>query len=207
MIARSFLVCLGAVSLLTFFFSCGECSRKIDCPGYKDDTLDSWFPYRTNQSVVFASTANVQNRFTLENTETTSPYQQRGGIYGPSLWCEAKKVFQSKEADSFKRSKAVIELLSRREGRSVRITIDGNDLDISGFSASGMGHLTSGGRIMVPRLIPQITLVNKTFHNVMEAVGDTIHSNSAGFYKVYYAKDQGLISYTEYPSLITWVKQ
>ena len=207
MIAKSFLVYLVAVGVLTLFISCGECSRKIDCPGYKDDTLDSWFPYRTNQSVVFASTANVQNRFTLENTETTAPYQQRGGIYGPSLWCEAKKVFQSKETDSFKRSKAIIELLSRREGRSVRITIDGNNLDIFGFSASGTGQLTSGGRIMVPRLIPQITLGNKTFLNVMEAVGDTSLSNSAGFYKVYYAKDLGLISYTEYPSLITWVKQ
>jgi hypothetical protein len=207
MIAKSFLVYLVAVGVLTLFISCGECSRKIDCPGYKDDTLDSWFPYRTNQRLVFASTANAQNSFTLENTETTSPYQESGGIYGPSLWCEAKKVFQSKETDSIKRSKAVIELFSRKEGRSVRIRIDGKDLDISGFSSSGTGHLTSGGRTMVPRLIPQITLDNKTFHNVMEAVGDTIHSNSAGFYKVYYAKDQGLISYTEYPSLITWVKQ
>jgi hypothetical protein len=111
-IAFCFFLGTLALSLL----SCGDCSKKIDCPGYKDDTLDSWFPYGPVQRLIFESNNNRMDTFTLRNTETTAPYQVTGGLFSP-VHCDARKRFQSLELDTFKRNKMTVELSSDNHNR------------------------------------------------------------------------------------------
>ncbi|HET7897273.1 MAG TPA: hypothetical protein VFL47_06380, partial [Flavisolibacter sp.] len=198
---------LITVLVTLFFYACGDCSRKIDCPGYKDDTLDGWFPYRNNQQLIFESSAGQRDTFILKNTETTAPYQATSGIMGPPLRCEARKVFRSVEPDTNQRSRFQVELIAGSDFRLVECSIHGNAFSVYNVQSDGRGQVNASGRVFTVKLYPDISLGNRTFHNVVEATGDTSTTKITGLYKFYYAQGEGLVSFSEYPSLQTWIKQ
>ena len=68
-------------------------------------------------------------------------------------------------------------------------------------------QVNSSSRNLSVQLLPAFTIGNRTYSNVVEATGDTTNIKLTGLYKLYYAKDEGLVSYSEYPSLQTRVKQ
>ena len=204
---------LKAIAFCFFLFgfvftllSCGDCSKKIDCPGYKDDTLDSWFPYDAMQRLIFESSTNLKDTFTLRTTETTAPYQARSSMFSP-LSCDARKTFQSLEIDTLKRNKMRIQLNSANQNRMAYFTIGAYYFSIDGMQANGLGHVSAGGRYLVPRILPTLRLGSRTYTHVIEAIGDTVNSKLSGIYKLYYAQGEGLVSYSEYPSLTNWTKE
>lgn len=206
MSAKSFVAILLTLLLAVFLLSCGACSKKLDCPGYKDDTLDSWFPYKNNQQLIFLSSINISDTSTLRNTETTAPYQATGGAFSP-VYCDARKVFRSVEQDSLKQSKIVVELEASGSSRVVNFTIGRNAFYIYDLKSNGLGQINTNGRYLVPEQKAAVTINNRTFYNVIEATGDTATSKLPGIYKLYYRQGEGLVGYSLYPSLITWVKQ
>lgn len=193
--------------LTVFLLSCGDCSRRIDCPGYKDDTLDSWFPYQNNQRLVLRNSANQFDTITLVNTETTAPYQARSGAFGPPLYCQAHKVFQSAEVDTFKRHQFMIELNTGPDARMVYGTIGGASFHLYKFTGNGLAQVSLDGRNAIIKLLATVTLGNRRFANVVEATVDTTSGQTAGLYQLYYARGEGLVGYSEYPSQKTWIKQ
>lgn len=203
--AKPFVVILLTLILAAFFLSCGACSKKLDCPGYKDDTLDSWFPYKNNQQLIFVSNTNSSDTTTLGNTETTAPYQVTGGSLS-RLYYEARKIFRSHELDSLKQNKIVVELVATGT-RVVNFTIGRNAFYIYNLQSNGLGQINTNGRYLMPEQKAAVTINNRTFYNVIEAIGDTTASKTPGIYKLYYRRGEGLVGYSLYPSLITWVKQ
>ena len=198
--------------LLTFFFtlflsSCGNCSRKIDCPGYKDDTLDSWFPYRNNQQLIFGGSGGQRDTFTLRNTETTAPYQATGGILGPPLHCDARKVFQSAEVDTSKRRAFNLTLQTSTDYRAADFSMHGETFTLYNTKGEDLWRASSHRSTMAVSLQPTLTVNNRTFTNVVEATGDTLNIKEQGVYKIYFSMGDGLVGYSHYPSLQTWVKQ
>lgn len=197
-----FLIASVAVLLL----SCGDCSRKIDCPGYKDDTLDRWFPYRNNQQVIFVNGTGEADTATLKNTETTAPYQARSGAFGPPLHCQASKVFQSAETDTNKRYRFSLTLQTTAGERSANFSIHGDVFLLSSAKSDEHWWASTNQRTMTVQLQPLITLGNRSFTNVMEATGDTVSIKIPGIYKVYFQQGEGLVGYSYYPTLQTWIK-
>ena len=198
---------LFLLTISVALLSCGECSKKIDCPGYTDDTLDAWFPYQDNQRLIFVSNNNTVDTFTLKNTKTTAPYQAAGGVYGPGPQCEARKTFQSLQTDSQQGSRFNANFLSYNSTRYANFTIGKNHIGITGLGSEGTVRVNTGSRDIIPQIRPAVTINNRTFTNIMEAVGDTTHTKNAGIYKVYFSKGEGLVAFSEFPSLQTWVKQ
>jgi hypothetical protein len=186
--------------------SCGNCSKKIDCPGYKDDTLDSWFPYGSMQRLIFESNTNQRDTFSLRNTETTAPYQATSAALS-RVYCEGRKTFQSLELDTLKHNKMTVDLNSVDQNRIASFTISSYSISIYGMQANGLGQVSAGGRYLLPQILPSLTLGNKTYTYIIEAIGDTVNSKLAGIYKLYYAQGEGLVGYSDYPSLTTWIKQ
>ena len=198
--------------LIIFFipaalFSCGDCSRKIDCPGYKDDTLDAWFPYWDDQQLVFVSTANRADTVTLKNTETTEPYQATSGVYGPAPYCNARKAFESLELNALKQHKMSVELSTGKYTRSARFSLGENSFSLYDLTENSPGQVTISNRPAVLQMRPAVTLGNRTFTHLVEAISDTAHLDSGRLYKLYFAKGEGLVAYREFPSLLTWIKQ
>ena len=187
--------------------SCGDCSRKIDCPGYKDAVLDAWFPYRDNQRLIFLNSANKADTFTLKNTETTEPYQASSGIYGPAPFCEARKTFSSVELDALKRNTMNIELYSAKNDRRAHFFLGDDSFNVYDVAEDSLGQLAFGQRPASLQQLPSVTLGNRTLTGVVAAAIDTTNLASGRLYKLYFQKGEGLVAYSEYPSLITWVKQ
>src|SRR5947209_9220304 len=119
MITKTFFLSLFIGCIILSFYSCGSCSKKIDCPGYKDDVLDSWFAYSNNQQLIFLSNTNQRDTFTLRNIMTTAPYQYTRGPFSPPLSCSAEKIFETVEIDSLKQTKLRVELSSSNGNRGV----------------------------------------------------------------------------------------
>ncbi|RYZ48519.1 MAG: hypothetical protein EOO14_21975 [Chitinophagaceae bacterium] len=67
--------------------------------------------------------------------------------------------------------------------------------------------VSTGSRNMIIVQQPAVIVGTRTFTNLLEATGDTSQTKNAGVYKVYFARGKGIVAFSEYPSLQTWVKQ
>lgn len=202
---KIFLFCVS-LCLLFFLSSCGNCSKKIDCPGFNDSLLTALFPYTNNQQLVFKSINSIEQAvYTLMNTTTTQPYQAIGGP-GRLPYCDAKKIFVSDEKDSTRQSAFTVTLFDDDFKRAV-IFIHGNDIEFQNFSDTDFKTVTINGPEASVQLATSLTLGNRTFTNLVLATRDTTPGKVTGIYKIYYTKTEGLVGYAEYPSLKTWVKQ
>lgn len=202
---KTFATGLLVVCCTVLFLSCGDCSKRIDCPGYKDDTLDSWFPYRHNQQLIFRTT-NQADTFTLNNIEVTAPYQARGGAFGPSPSCEANKVFETRELDTLKRPKGSIRFSTTGHIRSISFRLNNATLSLYNLQTNGLASATLNGNA-ASRLLPSFSIGSRTYANVVEVLCDTTIGKPPGIYKLYYAKGEGLLQFSVFPTLQTWTKE
>jgi hypothetical protein len=193
------------VSISTFsIYSCGECSKKIDCPGYKDDNLDAWFPYSDNQQLIFKNDLNEVDTFTLKNTFTTEPYQETSS-WERSVTCSAQKLFTTVEKDSTSAAKLSLSLNALENSSSANFFLRRTSIEINGIENTASSQVSINTRPVSTQALPSITIGNRTFPNVIVAKRDTAKIN--GIYIFYYRKGEGLVGFSEYPSLKTWVKQ
>lgn len=204
--AKALLLLAPLLFLLALLSSCGECSRKIDCPGFADDTLTRLFPYTDNQRLVFRSDTAGQKIFTLKNTITTQPYQATSGAYGPGPSCVEEKVFASAETDSFSRSLFGV-VLQSGDYRKVNVTISTASISFDNFSDTAFSTVIINGYYARPVFHPLITVGNRTFANALTAARDTFNNKQPGIYRIVYTRAEGLVGYTDYPSGVNWVKQ
>src|SRR5438309_1177662 len=74
----AFFLILSLVFSTLTLTSCGDCSRKIDCSGFRDTLAIRWFPYTENQHLVFVNDSSYKtDGFTLDSLYMTGPYQSR----------------------------------------------------------------------------------------------------------------------------------
>lgn len=205
---KTLLFILAPILLVPFFISCGVCSKKIDCPGYKDDTLDSWFPYQNNQQLVFRNDNNEADTFNLKITEITEPYQlTTGPLAGPKSCMEWKRLAGTRP--STPKENIVVINLNTQDGkwRTVDFSIGNHGFDIYDLQGNGLGQIRSGSRALLPQAQAIANVGGTPFYNVIEAIGDTAGDKTPGIYKLYYKQGAGVVAYSEYPSLQTWIKQ
>lgn len=203
---RRLLFFLPLLSLLLFLYACGECSRRIDCPGFSDDTLTRLFPYSDNQRLVFRSDTGSTLTFTVKNTRTSEPYQARGGFSGP-LNCSEEKVFESAEQDTTLRQPLFSVYLQSGNYQSVDVRINRNSFYFNDFSDTAFKIVSVGGFRVVPIFQSSVSVGNRTFTNVTVAQRDTTGEKRTGAYRLFYTRAEGIVGYTDYPSNINWVKQ
>ena len=193
---------------LSLFSSCGECSKKIDCPAYNDAVLDRFFPYQDNQQLLFRSSVNEQQLVTLKNVETSEPYQAIGGPYGGSPTCRSMKRFASVESDTAGRT--LFGVVLENEGdyrRSAAFGIRLNRITFELWKDTGIARIEINGFPAFLATQYNVTFSNRTYSKMITATQDTTAIKQAGIYQVYYAEAEGLLGYREYPSLKTWIKQ
>lgn len=201
--------------LLIFCFSlsifvmaaCGICGKKIDCPGYKNDMLDSWFPYQDNQQLRFRSTTNDSFLVTLQQTQLTSPYQTTTGGYGSQQGCSAEKAFQSTEVDSLRRSLLQVHLSTTESMNSAALAIQNTQITIHGFTNTIPDRVDMNNHATSSKIVENVTVGNRQFARALEIRADTAQLKTNLIYRLYLVQGEGLVAYSEYPSLKTWSKQ
>jgi hypothetical protein len=194
-------------------YSCGLCStKKISCPGYITNVLDTLFPYRDNEVLRFKSSDGIIRTFTLQNTNITSPYEESGSFSGPPPSCFAEKSFRSNETDSSGTFGFGVNLFTNDEFKSATVYLPGayvSLIDLSGnrFTRAEL-FIRSRSIPMTIQHLPAITLDNQTFGDVSVFSRDTTSNDVPhGIYVVYTAPNRGIIGYGVYPMNKIWVKQ
>ncbi len=189
-----------------FFISCGACSKKVDCPAYKDDLLDAWFPYSDNQKLIFRSTLNEADTVALKNTQTTEAYQETSS-FERAVVCTAGKTFQSVERDTAGSFKFYLQLSTGDGQHEAQFYVQQTNIALTNFSETGLPQVTLNNRTATSQSLQNFTLLNRNFATVVESKLDTSGGKISGIYRLYSVKGEGIVGYSIYPSLKTWVKQ
>ena len=197
----------AALIIAIYFISCKCSTKTIDCPGFEGTELKEWFNYSDNQALTFKTSAGEQQVLQLMNTFTTAPYQATGS-WQNTITCESQQFFESLEKDSLSFPKLKVNLY---EGAnfpgSADITLAKTFINFQMVTKDSVTSIIFGNSITMVQRSTSLQLDNKTFADVYEARRDTTDNKNAGVYKVYIARQQGLVAYGEYPSLKLWVKQ
>jgi len=168
--------------------------------------LATWFPYSDGERLTFRNNLNEQESFTLKNTFTTQPYQRTGG-FGNTNRCSAEKDFESVEKDSSGRIRFSLRLQVSSGTRSGLLNINQTPIYFNNLTDSGFLQVMIDTRITRQEKLANFGTGSSSFTNVTVATADTNFTKMQGIYKLYFSKGLGLITYSEYPSLKTWIKQ
>jgi hypothetical protein len=204
------------LSSLLFFVavivtSCNsDCSKKVDCPAFNDAVLSEWFPYKDNTSLIFLS-VNSTDTFQLKNTEKSGPYEIAvGGLGNNNRDCHASNKFQSVTQNTVNFSAELSSILysySTTPARFVYLKIFNNDIQAQDLKDNGFTTIIINGQPCAIEYFPSLQVGGRTYSNVQKATRDTVTIRTPGIFQVYIAKGNGLVGYSQYPSLDTKIKQ
>ncbi len=200
---------IGSFICLFFLYSCEDCSKKIPCPGYEDALLDAWFPYKNGQQLIFKTSGNKTDTFRLQLSDSTVAYDSR-----EANGCNAFKSFRAIETDSFFRTKLYITMgvsqpaysTDMVRGASINLFsghFNGTQLTQDGFeSFSG-----ESGTNLVTNNLRNFSLNGITYPVVQSVQKDTINNKQVIVYKIYLAKNFGIIAFEKNPGAELWIKE
>ncbi len=194
-------------------YSCeSTCSKTVPCGGYNDALLDSWFPYKSNQKLIFKNSTNAYDTFNLRLTDSTSEYQ----VKSTTGSCEAVKALRSTKTDSSGRSIFNVMLsvsqavYSTDVGRNVSIYLYQNNISGVGIIENGFDKVSFSDGDGINATVQNFSNYNvagNSYPTVQIISRDTFVNKKAGVYKFILAKNNGIISYERNPGGIIWVKQ
>ena len=207
-------IVLSAILFSLAFLSCNICTKKVFCPDFHDETLESWFPLANRKVFTFKTSNNDIKTFTFDTVMTSQPYtadQTRGS------GCFADQKAISKETDA--QGKPALSITLQMEnpfyenGIEKRVLVQLLGLNFTGTNmvmSEGFRQVINeshGGYGML-KSIPAIQLGGKTFYNVQSIYFDTISNlPKAPVYKVYIANNHGIIAYETYRPVMLWVRE
>lgn len=202
------LLFLSGFAVCFSLIACGNCSKKVDCPGYNDTVLNKLFPYANGQAIVFRANTSETVTLVLRNTETTQPYQaSSSGVFAPGPVCEARKLFESEERDSAGQKIFTLTLSGNDYQHSADLRLKQTSVSFYAYADTGFAGIAIHNFNAILKRLPTVQIGNRNFTDVTFAARDTSVAKVMGIYQIYYAKNEGLVGYAEYPSLKTWVKQ
>jgi hypothetical protein len=194
-------------------YSCeSNCSKTVPCAGYNDGLLDSWFPYKSNQKLIFKNSANAYDTFDLRLTDSTSEYQ----VKSTTVSCEVVKALRSTKTDSSGRSMFNVFLSVSQAGysteinRNVFIYLYQNNISGVGITENGFDKVSFNDGDGVNASVQNFSNYNvagNSYPTVQVISRDTFVNKKAGVYKFILAKNNGIVSYEKNPGGIIWVKQ
>lgn len=206
-------VLMMLVALSAGILSCGICSRRIDCPGFRETALSTWLPYQNADRLVFTGGGSSQT-FTLRDLYTTEPYTSRTSTSGGQN-CYATKSFISEEANPTTTQphfRAELEIMSLENDDdpqllNASIQMNGQYINLRNLADTGFANVQVNFRPAVTQLLSAVSFNGRNYGPVQMAILDTTKIKEPGIFQVYMAPGHGLIAWREYPSLTLWAKQ
>jgi len=199
----SFFILLSAAVLT--LHSCTVCSCKtVPCPAYANVSFDAWFPYDSGQVIEFKSTGGITDTITIGQIETTSAYDAQQGCYHSDNGCNTRKYIYGS-------GKMTAEYFSSADWNG-KLVDKHCFFQLYDFVAAGSDISDTGIVFTTPppnyrsQYITALTLNGKTYNNLQVFERDSA-SLKENIYKVYIARDIGLLAYEYYPAKILFIKK
>ena len=203
---------LSLAAFLFLFNGCQVCScKKVPCPSFNDPDALSLFPYSVNQKIVLGNSSNTDT-ITIAYADQSPAYDADRGCVNGANACNTNYRVQSREMLANGPAKLEMDFSSSTPfGSAVTtnyISLRLYNFNFTGWISSSQG-LQPNSVIYSVQHYNSVNIGGNTFSNVDLVIKDTTNSSNKthGPYKVYLAKNQGLVAYENYPALDMWVKQ
>lgn len=183
------------------------CSKK-KCGGFADDNFDNWLPYKEGQTLYFLSNKNDRDTFSGLSVTKSQPYETSGG-YGGGGECNSDAVIKS----NFNNSPDYLNISYSKYQASGSNNYLNFIIKNSGFIAfdlkdSGFVVNNYCSRPPIKATYYDTYNFNGTNYSKLQVIEtDTTGSKTNAVYKVWLAKNVGIVGYESYPSLERWAKQ
>ncbi len=157
------------------------CSKSV-CPGFTDAYYDQWFPYTTGQQIVFATLSGKADTVKIGSAEKSQPF---------SSYNACGSSYASVRSDSG----STFFYVNAYNNGNTQTTIMLDSFETAGIAISDTGIVTNAESVSIPpKFLSSVTLNGKTFSDVQLLSKDTIYS-STNIYKVWMARNKGLVAY------------
>ncbi len=181
------------------------CSKK-KCGGFADANFDNWFPYKEGQTLYFLSNKNDRDTFSGLTIIKSEPFETGGFESGG---CDMN--VQIKNNQSASTNYLYLEYYkSLQSTNSDYVTLNFKDVQLQtlGLNDSGLvinNYLSSN---KLKATFYDTYNFNGINYNKLQLIeNDTLVSKTSAVYKIWLAKNVGIVGYESYPSLERWVKQ
>lgn len=192
---------------------CSVCSsKKINCNGYNDSLVLQWFPYQSNEKIIFKNPRDSADLLTISQVVKSEPSEITVGGYGNNATCYASYRVTSLEMDSTVPRLQIYSDIDydnsgNEERRNTQLILFRERFDAVHVVDTGFIISNGSPPYVTTQFYTTLTLNGRTFANVQMIKIDTSSVKLTGISSVYISRNNGVVGYTSYPSNELWVKQ
>jgi len=196
-----FTLCLSFTA--AFFDNCTTCScKQVPCGAFNDTSFSQWFPYNAGDQMIFQSNS-ISDTFSLY-VDPSAAFEVSQGCFGANGSCFASCHIYSNELYSSYDRKLQVSIYSPSP-KNISLDLYQFNCQATDFADTGLVLMDSTSH---SRYYPLMNIGGKSFSNVQLITKDTAAGyKNAGTYKIFLAKNVGIIAYENYPDLRLWIKQ
>jgi hypothetical protein len=193
-------ICL---SLTMFFFdNCTVCScKKVLCPAFNDTSFNRWFPYNTNNQIIFRNNSDADT-FSFY-VDRSADYETTQGCFGAHGGCIPYCHLYSNELYTLYDRKLQVTIYSATP-KDILLNFYQFNCRATDITDTGLAVVDTSAH---SNYHPSMNIGGNTFNSVQLITKDTAGGKISGPYKIFLEKNAGIIAYETYPDLKLWIKQ
>ncbi len=206
------LLFLAAICTFTLLLSaCDICSKKVPCPAFEDEIMESWFPYDAATVLKFRNGTQVQE-LTLSSSVSSPAYtatQSRGQGCNANRTISSKETITGGSAALYLRLEKYEPFYSNDDERKAFLMLYGLEMEGDYLGEKGFSQVfnrSQGGTGML-KYYNSLTLGGKAFTEVQQISFDTGLAKKPPVYNIYISRRTGIVAYQTYNSALLWVKE
>jgi hypothetical protein len=204
------LIASSLLLVIAIIITACDCSRKTwECPGFDSPELSGWFSYANSNLLIYQNNTGQRDTVHLNLWETTMPYSASG----TSRYCSANRHLESTDRMPNGDLKMAVRMTkSENSGNftnSALITIHNYmPVDFQNVTTTSLGTAKFNySTAMTIQYVPVLNIGTRTFNDGAIVSRDTATDKSTGIYKLFIAKNQGVVGYEELPARSLFVLQ
>lgn len=199
------------------FYSCTLCSvKKVPCGAFNEPAFFKWFPYKKDDVLIFKNAGKPETfSYSIYRTDTSAAYEAtRGGYNNTTRGCSSSAEITTfndgnlneylsmyysvlKEFDNGLVTKYLSVYFKGQYWPAGEIT-ENNIAAPEGLSTDSMQLSTAANLVFDD---------GKTYPYVVTMLKDTVVNKTERVYKLFIAKNSGIIGFEMYPSKQRWIIQ
>jgi hypothetical protein len=207
--AAFFILCLGYIS------GCTLCStKKVACNGFDDPFFSQWFPYSQYSRLLFKNPVTQDTfSYTISNVYTSGAYEATsGGFNNYTRSCNASKELRSDNngtADGYVDIYySINEFFDNGPvQKSMSISFKNSSWNTGEIGASGFTSIPDSSASIITSNTNVPFENGFTYPLLLTLTNDTVVNKTSLVYRLFVAKNVGIVGFETYPSKQKWVIQ
>jgi hypothetical protein len=204
------------ILIFTLHIGCTLCStKKVTCGAFNSPSFNKWFPYQEGSKIILKNTATADTfSYTIEQVNISGTYEIRtGGIStAPPQNCMSSAYFASANYNNSPFGVLRISYSIYNDNLEKRLEVNFNNGnweagEVFDSSIAPCSYCQTGLPVSITKEQNLVFDNGITYNNVVILTSDTTFNKLERAYKLFVAKNIGIIGCETFPSKQKWVIQ